>query len=184
MEKGKGTKKKRKGVKRRIAKKKEEGNGFIEQRNEETENNEQGENENGLIRNEPKSRDRDARGWFQPGNKIGSMPKEGYTLKYVTDTIMEWEKTQKTSILEHFANRLKQNDRLLERFVAKYIPDKIISELVGSDGSPLQIVLRENVYKAAEAPKQVPPAITPPTITVLPVSEGEEQGKESKEPQS
>jgi len=61
---------------------------------------------------------------FAKGNVIGRMPKKGYTLNDLTKLAMEYDETNDVSILSHYIDQLKKDNRLLENFVNRYIPPK------------------------------------------------------------
>ena len=90
----------------------------------------------------PIKSDRLPNGYFAKGNKIGRMKKKGYTLADLTKTVMAYEKTHDETILKHYIKRLKENDKLLENFINKYVPNKTINELVGAEGGPIEIIKR------------------------------------------
>ena len=61
---------------------------------------------------------------FAKGNVIGRMPKKGYTLNDLTNMAIQYEKTNDVSILKHYIEQLKKDNRLLENFVNRYVPLK------------------------------------------------------------
>jgi len=85
---------------------------------------------------------------FAKGNKIGRMKKKGYTLADLTKIVMKYEKTHpnEPTILQHYIDRIKKNDKLLQDFINKYVPTKNINELTGAGGEPISITLKEIVY--------------------------------------
>lgn len=91
-------------------------------------------------------RDFDDKGHFAKGNKIGRIKKDGYTLKDLTKVAMAYDKTHDDSILKHYVERLQKNDKLLDKFIDRYVPTKTIQELTGIDGSPLTFIV-EKSYK-------------------------------------
>ena len=86
---------------------------------------------------------------FAKGNKIGRMKKKGYTLLDLTKVAMEYDKTHDVSILKHYIEQLKIDNRLLENFINKYVPTKTINELTGAGGSPLTFII-EKTYEKKE----------------------------------
>jgi len=89
---------------------------------------------------------------FAKGNKIGRMKKRGYTLLDLTKVAMEYDKTHDVSILKHYIEQLMIDNRLLENYINKYVPTKIINELTGKDGSPITVIIE----KTYEQPKPNP----------------------------
>jgi len=79
---------------------------------------------------------------FAKGNKIGRMKKRGYTLADLTKVAIEYDKTHDETILKHYINQLKKDNRLLENFINRYVPMKTISELTGAGGEPIEIIKR------------------------------------------
>ena len=91
-------------------------------------------------------------GTFAKGTKIGRMKKRGYTLLDLTKVAIQYDKTHDVSILKHYIEQLKIDNRLLENFINKYVPTKTINELTGKDGSPLTVIIE----KTYEQPKPNP----------------------------
>ena len=89
---------------------------------------------------------------FAKGNKIGRMKKRGYTLLDLTKVAMEYDKTHDVTILKHYIEELRKDNRLLENFINKYVPTKTINELTGKDGSPITVIIE----KTYEQPKPNP----------------------------
>lgn len=87
------------------------------------------------------------------GNKIGRMRKKGYTLADLTKTAMEYDKTHDITILKHYISMLMSDNRLLDKFIDRYVPTKTINELTGKDGSPL--TFERVVYVEDKGDKQV-----------------------------
>jgi len=89
---------------------------------------------------------------FAKGNQIGRMKKKGYTLLDLTKVAIQYDKTHDVSILKHYIEELRKDNRLLENFINRYVPTKTISELTGKDGSPLTVIIE----KTYEQPKPNP----------------------------
>jgi len=86
---------------------------------------------------------------LKKGSKLGCMKKKGYTLLDLTKVAMQYDKTHDVSILKHYIEQLKIDNRLLENFINKYVPTKTINELTGAGGSPLTFIIE----KTYEQPK-------------------------------
>ena len=103
----------------------------------------------------------DERGKFTKGNVIGRMPKKGFNLHDLNKLILEYEQSpenKKGALLKHYIKRLYKNDRLLAKFFDKNIPSKLINQLSGVDGEPINIVLKEVIYpKEPEKAKKSKP---------------------------
>jgi len=89
---------------------------------------------------------------FAKGNQIGRMKKKGYTLLDLTKVAIQYDKTHDVSILKHYIEELRKDNRLLENFINRYVPTKTISELTGKDGSPITVIIE----KTYEQPKPNP----------------------------
>jgi len=83
---------------------------------------------------------------LKKGSKLGRMKKRGYTLLDLTKVAMEYDKTHDVSILKHYIEQLKIDNRLLENFINKYVPTKTINELTGAGGEPININLIKTIY--------------------------------------
>ena len=91
---------------------------------------------------------------FAKGNNLGRMPKKGVTLNDLTKMIREYEEAQgkgKEALLEHYINRLYENDQLLAKFMDKYIASKTVTQLTG-DGEGIKFII-EKSYEKPEKPK-------------------------------
>ena len=86
---------------------------------------------------------------FAKGNQLGRMPKKGFTLTDLTKLVREYDKTQDVTLLEHYIQQLRKDNRLLDKYMDRYVPIKTINELTGPDGLPIggPIVLHEKVYQ-------------------------------------
>jgi len=92
----------------------------------------------------------DNKGKFAKGNKIGRMPKKGFTLSDLNKLIRKYEANKDITLLEHYIEQLHKDNKLLARYMDKNIPTKSISELTGPGGEPLSITLREIIYEKDE----------------------------------
>ena len=91
---------------------------------------------------------------FASGNKIGRMKKKGYTLADLTKVAMQYDKTHDESILKHYINMLFSDNKLLDKFIDRYVPTKTINELTGKDGSPIKYII-EKTYEGEDGkPKE------------------------------
>lgn len=91
----------------------------------------------------------DKRGKFKKGNKLGYMPKNGFTLTDLNKLVLEYERSpenKKGPLLKHYIKRLFKNDKLLAKYLDKNIATRSINELTGADGGPLNITLNELIY--------------------------------------
>jgi len=95
----------------------------------------------------PKKSDRLPNGYFAKGNKIGRMKKKGYTLADLTKVAREYEKTHDQTILKHYIEQLFKDNKLLEKYIDRYVPPKQINELTGKDGAPLTVTLKKVIYE-------------------------------------
>ena len=89
---------------------------------------------------------------LKKGSKLGCMKKRGYSLLDLTKVAMEYDKTHDVTILKHYIEELRKDNRLLENFINRYVPTKTISELTGKDGSPITVIIE----KTYEQPKPNP----------------------------
>ena len=85
-------------------------------------------------------------GTFKKGTQIGRMPKKGFTLNDITKLVRKYEKTHDKTILKHYVEELFNDNKMLDRFIDRYVPTKTISELTGADGSPLTVILKKIIY--------------------------------------
>ena len=99
-----------------------------------------------------KKRDFDDKGHFAKGNKIGRMPKKGFTLNDITKLVRKYERVHDKTILKHYVEELFNDNKMLDRFIDRYVPTKTISELTGADGSPLTFIV-EKSYKEPKEEK-------------------------------
>jgi len=74
---------------------------------------------------------------FAKGNQIGRMPKKGFNLTDLTKLVIEYDKTQDVTLLEHYVQQLRKDNRLLDKYMDRYVPTKSINELTGPGGRPL-----------------------------------------------
>jgi len=79
------------------------------------------------------NKDRGEHGYFAKGNTIGRMKKKGYTINDLTKVAIEYEKTHDNTILKHYIEQLFKNDKLLDKFVDRYIPP-VLKQQVDIDG--------------------------------------------------
>ena len=98
----------------------------------------------------PSKSDRGEHGYFAKGNKIGRMKKKGYTIKDLTNTAIEYEKTHDLTILKHYIEQLFKDNKLLEKYIDRYVPPKQINEHSGLDGLPINVTLNEVIYEDPE----------------------------------
>ena len=84
---------------------------------------------------------------FAKGNQFGRMPKKGFNLTDLNKLVRKYDKTQDISLLEHYVEQLRKDNRLLDKYMDKNVPTK--NEFTGPDGQPLNqtIVLYEKVYQ-------------------------------------
>ena len=84
-------------------------------------------------------------GTFKKGTQIGRMKKKGYSLTDLTKVAMEYDKTHDLAILEHYIEQLFVGNRLLDKFIDRYVPPKqelevsipkVIKEVVFVDKPP------------------------------------------------
>ena len=83
---------------------------------------------------------------FAKGNQIGRMKKKGYTIKDLTNTAIEYEKTHDLTILKHYIKQLFKDNKLLEKYIDRYVPPKQINEHSGLDGLPINVTLNKVIY--------------------------------------
>ena len=74
---------------------------------------------------------------FAKGNQIGRMKKKGFSLTDLTKVAMEYDKTHDLTILKHYIEQLFVDNRLLDKFIDRYVPSKTISEITGAGGGPI-----------------------------------------------
>jgi len=89
---------------------------------------------------------RNPNGTFKKGTQIGRMKKKGYTLTDLTKVAIEYDKTHDLTILKHYINQLLIDNRLLDKFIDRYVPSKTINQLTGADGGPISITLHKIIY--------------------------------------
>jgi hypothetical protein len=65
------------------------------------------------------------------------MKKKGYTLNDLTKVVIEYDKTHDLTILKHYINQLFIDNRLLDKFIDRYVPSKTINELTGANSGPI-----------------------------------------------
>ena len=65
---------------------------------------------------------------FAKGNQIAKYRK-GFTLKDLNKLVFDYCQTKNVNILEHYSARLLKNDKLLENYIEKNCPTKIINEI-------------------------------------------------------
>lgn len=102
-----------------------------------------------LNDDESRAENFDQRGKFKKGNKLGYMPKKGFTLSDLNKLVLEYERSpenKKGPLLKHYIKRLFKNDKLLAKYLDKNIATRNINELTGADGGPLSITLNELIY--------------------------------------
>ena len=102
-----------------------------------------------LIDDEFRDKNFDEKGRFKKGNILGSMPRDGFTLKDLNKLVLEYEKSsqnKKGTLLKHYVKRLFKNDKLLAKYLDKNIATKNINQFTGADGGPLNITLNELIY--------------------------------------
>ena len=123
-------------------------------------------------------------GTFKKGTQIGRMKKKGFSITDLTKVAMEYDKTHDLTILEHYIEQLFVDNRLLDKFIDRYVPPKNISELTGKDGQPIGgtqvIYLTEKIYKMCPLRLQCPiekEVCEAERLRV--VNEAEKQGKEN-----
>ncbi|MBA7572707.1 hypothetical protein ES708_14491 [subsurface metagenome] len=86
-------------------------------------------------------------GTFKEGTQIGRMPKKGFTLADLTKLVRKYDKTQDVSLLEHYVEQLRKDNRLLDKYMDRYVPVKTINELTGPGGEPIKnIILHKIIY--------------------------------------
>jgi len=76
-------------------------------------------------------------GTFKKGTQIGRMKKKGFSLTDLTKVAMEYDKTHDLTILKHYIEQLFVDNRLLDKFIDRYVPSKTISEITGAGGGPI-----------------------------------------------
>jgi len=91
-------------------------------------------------------------GTFKKGTQIGRMKKKGFSITDLTRVAMEYDKTHDLTILKHYIEQLFVDNRLLDRFIDRYVPTKNINEITGKDGEPLGrtvifTTLQKHVYQ-------------------------------------
>lgn len=102
-----------------------------------------------LIDDEFRNKNFDEKGRFKKGNVLGSMPRDGFTLKDLNKLVLEYEKSpqnKKGTLLKHYVKRLFKNDKLLAKYLDKNIATRSINEFTGANGGPLSITLNELIY--------------------------------------
>jgi len=87
-------------------------------------------------------------GTFKKGTQIGRMKKKGFNITDLTKVAMEYDKTHDLTILKHYIEQLMVDNRLLDKFIDRYVPTKNINEITGKDGEPLgTITYIEHFYQ-------------------------------------
>jgi hypothetical protein len=76
---------------------------------------------------------KNGRNSFAKGNTIGRMKKKGYTINDLTNVVMEYEKTHNNTVLKHYIEQLFNNNKLLDKFIDRYIPP-VLKQEVDVDG--------------------------------------------------
>jgi len=91
-------------------------------------------------------------GTFKKGTQIGRMKKKGFSLTDLTKVAMKYDKTHDLTILAHYIEQLFIDNRLLDKFIDRYVPPKNINEITGAGGEPIRPFIMTTVLSFDNCP--------------------------------